>query len=194
MDRRTCTITARTICDVVVLTKAELEAVVTEFPNLLTHMLDVANRRLAELGEVARIPNFHKAVTASVTTATTGAKWLKKSSVGVGRKASLTAFGETRKVAPAAPDGGGVGLSASERSSNGTEGGGSSATWAVPAGASVEAVGGAANEQLEALTGLVHALSSEVAAMRRDLSGVLEARVAPASALEGSVQTASQPA
>ena len=43
MDRRTCTITARTICDVVVLAKSDLENVVNEFPVLLNQMLSVAN-------------------------------------------------------------------------------------------------------------------------------------------------------
>ena len=72
MDRRTCTITARTICDVVVLDKSSLEEVVTEFPVLLTQMLEVANRRLSELGEVARITKVGDAISMARVTAATG--------------------------------------------------------------------------------------------------------------------------
>ena len=78
MDRRTCTVTAHTLVDVMVLELKDLEAVVADYPILLTNMLAVASRRLNELGEIARITSFRKAVGVAMVTACQSKQWLKR--------------------------------------------------------------------------------------------------------------------
>ena len=51
MDKRTCTISAHTLVDVMVLDNFSLEAIVSDHPTLLTEMLQVATTRLQELGD-----------------------------------------------------------------------------------------------------------------------------------------------
>jgi CRP-like cAMP-binding protein len=79
MDRRTCSITAHTLVDVMVLSKANLETVVQDYPILLTQMLEIASNRLKELGEVARISSFRKVVGVACITALNSKRWLARS-------------------------------------------------------------------------------------------------------------------
>lgn len=80
MERRTCTIVAHTICDVLVLSKAALEAVAAEFPILLQQMLDEANKRLNALGEMQRITKFSDAAALLSSTAAKCAQWKRRAS------------------------------------------------------------------------------------------------------------------
>lgn len=153
MDRRTCTITAHTLVDVMVLDKSDLEGVVQDYPILLTQMLDVATKRLEELGEAARITSFNKAAGCAITTALNTKRWLKRAS------ARVTPAGGNRSSRDSSAEGDAPATGHTSRIS-------------MPS-AVEEASGGApaTAEQVAKLTQMVQALQSEVSALRKEVRG-----------------------
>ena len=81
MDRRTCTVKASTIIDVMLLASTDLESVVADHPLLLTQMIDVAQRRLNELGEVSRIKNMSDLAGVIISTKRLTTRWRRNSGV-----------------------------------------------------------------------------------------------------------------
>ena len=159
--------TAHTLVDVLVLTKADLESIVADYPVLLTQMLEVAAQRLAELGEVARITSFSKAIGVACLTKISTTRWLKRVQ---GSKAPPTA--SPTKVDAAgeehpAEDGGANGAAANVPAAEDA---------AVVAAQQVhdQMASAATRAEVAQLMAAVTSMATEMAALRREVSEMRE--------------------
>jgi len=176
MDKRTCTISAHTLVDVMVLDNYSLEAIVSDHPVLLTEMLQVATTRLQELGEVARINTFKKAAGVAMLTALNTKRWLRRAS--------------NNSLGPAAADSPGKDNAESARpscirssTSDKVSSGKASVAFAVgdPSGAAVSSRDGAsvrggaevsAGHQMNQVLSVLASLQAEMAALRREVGEI----------------------
>jgi hypothetical protein len=178
-EKRTCTVIARTIADVLVLHVKALEDVVNEFPQLLGQMLDEATKRLNELGEVARLTSFASVLDVAMQAKRLARRWLsRRTSSGAfidttadakAPAAALPSIGATSCVASLSGSGDCVGCDDSSSGSGGVSTARDAAHTAAPSAAPPAA----ATAQVPSSPSPAPALSAEGAEIVAVLSSTL---------------------